>query len=103
MKRTLQALALCAALGSADALAQESADDRAQTFQAVEGAVKEDVPGGPLLVTAYGFIWLVVFGYVVRLARLQARSESDVARLERALAANPPANPPANSTTSSTT
>lgn len=90
MKTSLRALALCVVLTAGAALAQGAADegtgDRAQAFQAVEGAVKEDVPGGPLLVAAYGLIWLVVFGYLVRLARLQSRTQADVARLDKALA-----------------
>ena len=89
MKTGLHAFALCALL-TGSALAQDAADettgDRAQAFQAVEGAVKEDVPGGPLLVGAYGLIWLVVFGYLVRLVRLQAHTEAEVARLDKALA-----------------
>lgn len=90
MKTGLRAFALCALLAAGSALAQDAADettgDRAQAFQAVEGAVKEDVPGGPLLVGAYGLIWLVVFGYLVRLVRLQSHTEAEVARLDRALA-----------------
>jgi CcmD family protein len=100
MKPVLQALAAWAVLAWGTALAQDTtgsgqgaSDDRAQAFQAVEGAVREDVPGGPLLVGAYALVWLVVFGYLVRLVRQQARTESDVARLTAALAehdAKPP-------------
>ena len=90
MTSGVRAFALCVWLAAGSALAQDAADDtngnRAQTFQAVEGAVKEDVPGGPLLVGAYGLIWLVVFGYLVRLVRLQARTEAEVSRLDKALA-----------------
>ena len=90
MRCGVRAFVLCALLWAGNALAQDSADegtaDRAQTFQAVEGAVKEDVPGGPLLVGAYALIWLAVFGYLVRLVRLQAHTEAEVARLEKALA-----------------
>jgi high-affinity nickel permease len=72
------------------AAAQEAAEDRSQSFQAVQGAVQEDVPGGPLLVVAYGLILACVIAYVVRLLRLQARSQSDLERLEKALAARAP-------------
>lgn len=64
---------------------QDAAEQRSQSFQAVQGAVHEDVPGGPLLVIAYGAIWVVVLGYVIRLVRLQQRAQSDVERLERVL------------------
>jgi CcmD family protein len=71
--------------------AQDAAEQRAQSFQAVQGAVREDVPGGPLLVAAYGAIWVLMLLYVVRLVRLQQRAQSDVARLERVLARDAPA------------
>jgi len=69
------------------ASAQDAAEDRATSFKAVTGAVKEDVPGGPLLVVAYAAILMVVIGYGVRLVRMQARAQSDLARLERQVAA----------------
>jgi CcmD family protein len=97
--RPLPALALGAALlfaaaaAPAPAMAQDAAEERSQSFRAVEGAVKEDVPGGPLLVAAYAVTWLVVLAYVFRLVRLQQRAQSDVARLERLLAQSAPRDP----------
>lgn len=74
-------------------LAQEgkadAAEDRAASFKAVDGAVTEDVPGGPLLIGAYGVILAVIVGYVVRIARLQQRAQDDLARLQRQLGASP--------------
>ena len=67
------------------ARAQEAAEERSQSFQAVQGAVKEDVAGGPLLLIAYGVVWLVLLLYLVRLVRQQKRAEADVARLEQVL------------------
>jgi CcmD family protein len=84
------ALLLGVATSAAPALAQDAAEERSQSFRAVEGAVKEDVPGGPLLVAAYAAIWLVVLAYVFRLTRLQQRAQRDVARLERLLAQGAP-------------
>jgi hypothetical protein len=81
--------AVCASLSpvflAAVARAQDAAEERSQSFQAVKGAVQEDVPGGPLLVYAYGFILLLLVGYLVRLVRLQQRSEREVARLAQQL------------------
>jgi CcmD family protein len=51
----------------------------------VQGAQREDVAGGPLLLAAYGVIWVLVLLYVIRLVRLQSRSQADVERLERVL------------------
>lgn len=82
------------ALGSVGSLAltlvasaQEAAEDRATSFKAVSGAVKEDVPGGPLLLGAYAAVLIVLIGYGVRLVRMQAQAQSDLARLERQLTA----------------
>jgi len=72
---------------AAQAVAQDAAEDRATSFKAVTGAVKEDVPGGPLLLGAYAAILIVIIGYGVRLVRMQARAQGDLQRLERQLAA----------------
>ena len=89
LRGTLLGLAAALVLASAcPALvtAQEApVKDRATSFEAVSGAVKEDVPGGPLLLVAYGFVWLALFGYVLRLGKLQSRVETNLAGLERAL------------------
>jgi CcmD family protein len=63
----------------------DATDSRAASFQAVSGAVKEDVPGGPLMLAAYAFVWLAVFGYVFRLVRLHRNVEVELARVERAI------------------
>jgi CcmD family protein len=65
--------------------ADGTADDRAQSFRAVNGGVKEDIPGGPLMLAAYAVVWLVVFGYVFRLVRMHRGVEASLARLERAV------------------
>jgi len=76
--------ALFATIAFAQDAAQDAAEQRSQSFQ--KGAVKEDVPGGPLLVWAYGLILLLLIGYLVRLVRLQQRSERELARLAQQLA-----------------
>jgi len=77
------------ALGPAVAAAQDgggdSAGDRASAFRAVEGADAEQVPGGTLLLSAYGVMWLFVFAYVFRLQRMQTATHAEVARLARVL------------------
>ncbi len=47
---------------SGDAAAEDPADERATSFQAVEGPVTEDVPGGALMVVAYAAVWILVSG-----------------------------------------
>jgi CcmD family protein len=75
-------------IGATQATAQDSGatsaqDDRAQSFQAVSGGVKEDISGAPLLLAAYAVVWVTLFGYVWRLNRLQRGVEANLERLER--------------------
>jgi CcmD family protein len=65
---------------------QNTNGDRAASFQAVEGGTQEDVAGGPLMLLAYAAVWLVVFGYVYRINRLQRGVEANLERLERSIA-----------------
>lgn len=67
--------------------AVDPASERSAAFRAVEGPQTEDVPGGPLLIGAYGVIWALVMLYVIRLGRMQSRTSEEVERLERSLAA----------------
>jgi CcmD family protein len=71
---------------SAQAPATNSVEGRAQSFEAVSGAMKEDVPGGPLLIAAYAVVWVAVFGYVLRLGRLHVQVEQSLGRVEAAVA-----------------
>ena len=71
---------------SASAQEEKTAEDRAQSFQAVSGGTQEDVAGGPLMLLAYAAVWLVVFGYVYRINRLQRGVEANLERLERSIA-----------------
>jgi CcmD family protein len=83
----LRLCALTALLfSSASVLAQEDpADSRATAFQAVEGAQKESVPGGPLLVSAYAFVLVLLVGYVARLGLMQRKTAAEVERLAQAI------------------
>lgn len=74
------------ALSAPPASAQDDTnEDRATSFQAVQGAAKEDVPGGPLLVAAYAFVLVLVIGYAARLGALQAKTARELERLTRSL------------------
>ncbi len=83
-------LALVAAAPAGAVLAQDdqaeaAASSRSAAFEAARGAQVEQVPGGALMVAAYGVVWLVLLGYVVSLGFRQARLARDVARLEQDL------------------
>ncbi len=86
-------LGACLLFAPAAALAEDgpaapsaTPDDRAQTFEAVTGGVKEDIAGGPLLLAAYAVVWIAVFGYVVHLGRLHGRLSESLQRIETAVA-----------------
>lgn len=97
-KQRVLALALMAGLGMASAslarAQEDAAEQRATSFQSVQGAVKEDVPGAPLLVAAYALIWAGVLGYVWRIARLQAQGMAQLAELARQIEAHSGAQKP---------
>jgi CcmD family protein len=73
---TLTALAVTA-LSPALAIAQE--------FVKVEGKAGEDVPAGPFVGIAYGFIWIAILAYVVFVARGVGRVRGDIDELRRKL------------------
>lgn len=83
-------LALCPPPASAqdrDAGVAEGTTGRETEFVAMTGPARESVPGGALLVSAYAVIWLLLCGYVGRLALLQMSTSKDLARLEAVLRA----------------
>lgn len=64
-----------------------AAGDRSMAFQPGLGeAAQERVPGGRLVLLAYGFAVLAIGGYVAFVARSAAKLEEDVRSLEDALA-----------------
>jgi hypothetical protein len=60
-------------------------NDRATTFQAVQGNAKEQYSGGALLVTAYAALWIVLFAWVALVWRKQSALSARLADLERVL------------------
>ena len=74
-----------AALGALPrgALAQEQSagEERAMTMEAATGAQTENIPGGMLMVVAYGVVWALVFGYVGWLGMRQSQLAGDLTRL----------------------
>ena len=81
-KRVLHALMLIVVLAG-PAFAQEPAKPASQDgFVPVESPINADdaVPAQGLVATAYGFIWVVLFGYLwsvrSRLARVEREMES---------------------------
>ncbi|MDB4990317.1 MAG: hypothetical protein JWN04_5495 [Myxococcaceae bacterium] len=91
VKRTVLQLSLLlqisvgALVGVSAASAEDAAESRSASFQAVEGPTKEDVPGGPLLVAAYAFFLVAVVAYVARLGSLSAKNRAELERLTAVL------------------
>ncbi len=68
-----------------DQAAASPEESRSQAFVAVEGAVAEDIAGGPLMLTAYAVIWVLMLAYVLRLVQLNAKTQIEIERLSKAL------------------
>jgi len=60
--------------------------DRAQSFRAMTGPATEDVPGGTLLIGAYGLVWFFLLLLVLRIWSVSRGVAGELARLESALA-----------------
>ena len=89
---TIGLLALAPTVYCARALAQDEGADsedaeesRAAAFEAADGAQTENIPGGGLMVAAYGVIFVLVLGYVVSIGYRQAQIGADIARLQKDL------------------
>ncbi|MEM9069617.1 MAG: hypothetical protein AAGE52_13980 [Myxococcota bacterium] len=71
---------------AADIPAADNAEsERASAFRAVRGAQAEQVPGGNLVVGAYGAAWVLVLGYFWHLGRLHRSNQEELARLSEML------------------
>jgi CcmD family protein len=57
----------------------------AQEFVKISGKQADEVPAGPFVGIAYGFIWLAILGYVVFVARGLGRVRGELDELRRKL------------------
>ena len=76
MSRLKHAVAIAAAVivtGATSLLAQTTSG-----FEPATNLGKESLPAGPLLYTAYAFVWLVLIGYVFMLWRRLDRIEREL-------------------------
>jgi hypothetical protein len=60
-------------------------NDRATTFQAVQGPQAEHYSGEVLLVSAYAILWALLLGWVAAMWRKQSAMNTRVGELERIL------------------
>lgn len=76
---------LWAVVWSAVLLTFSPAAALAQEFQKIEGPLRPELPAGPFVGTAYGFIWIAMLVYVLFVARGLSRVRTDVEELRRKL------------------
>jgi heme exporter protein D len=78
-------LTLWAVVWSAVLLTLSPAVALAQEFQRIEGPLRPELPAGPFVGTAYGFIWIAMLVYVLFVARGLSRVRADLEELRRKL------------------
>jgi hypothetical protein len=61
----------------------QAPDDRATTFQAVEGNKGEQYSGAVLLVSAYAILWVVLFAWIALVWRKQIALDARLRDLQR--------------------
>ena len=83
IRSMLLALTLSTLASIAFAQEQTPAQERTTVYRAVEGPQTEDVPGGALLLGAYGAAWALVLLFVWRLGKIHAQNAADLAELRR--------------------
>lgn len=67
--------------GTAPAVAHSAAEDVAEpqrTTGFVAAKTPTTIPGGPLLLTAYGVVWTLLFGYLFSVRRRQVEVEDEL-------------------------
>jgi CcmD family protein len=84
LSRLLTSVTLITVLSSgALAAAQPQQTEQQKEFVPISELPPQDqLPAAPLLVSAYAFVWLAVFGYVVSVARRLSVVQRECERLE---------------------
>ena len=79
---TFAALILLLAAGSMRAEQPQQTEQQSGFRPVSELPPQDQLPAAPLLVSAYAFVWLAVFGYVVSVARRLSVVQRECERLE---------------------
>jgi hypothetical protein len=84
IRRACAVVALFVVIGIASpvARAQQPAEQQGEFVPAESLPQREQVPAAPLLIGAYSFVLLALFGYVVMVSRRIGSVKADIARLE---------------------
>ncbi len=84
---SILAAVVAIALTVSTAEAQENEPgDRSAAFRSVTGPDAEQVPGGTLLLIAYGAVWVLMAGYLWRLGGMHRDNERDIEHLRKSFA-----------------
>jgi CcmD family protein len=79
----LRSLLLCLCLIAMPVAASAAQQPPAGDFVPVDETLPgEQIPALPLILTAYGFIWVVMLGYVWSIGRRLQKVEAELAHLE---------------------
>lgn len=78
----MRMLILCAWLLAAPALATAQPQPPKDFVPVDESQPGEQIPALPLIASAYGFIWVVLLGYVWSIGRRLQKVETELAELE---------------------
>ncbi len=82
MKNTLYA-ALLSVLLAGSAVASQPPAAQGEFVPATPGTATEQLPAAPLLIAAYGFVWIAAMGYMWTIARRLNKVEDELRALEQ--------------------
>jgi CcmD family protein len=88
MALTLAVWCLAAPIG-AQQPPQEPPKQQDEFVPVSELPAQDQLPAAPLLVTAYAFVWIVLFGYVISVGRRLSGVQREVERLDSAIKRGP--------------
>ena len=91
MKARIGLILLTLSLLAAPAAAQDEdpGASRSETFEAAEGPNTENIPGGALMIGAYGAMFVLLLGYVVSIGYRQTQTARELSSLKAEIGAGP--------------
>ena len=78
----ISVLLLCAPLAAQQPQPQPQPEQQEEFVPVSQLPAQDQLPAAPLLVSAYAFVWIVLFAYLTSVARRLSRVQREVERLE---------------------
>jgi CcmD family protein len=78
----MSVLLLCAPLAAQQPQPQPQPQQQEEFVPVSQLPAQDQLPAAPLLVSAYAFVWIVLFAYLTSVARRLSRVQREVERLE---------------------